>query len=628
MTTNHHGAGFDPFHTSSVSSFPCVARCAHGSALAVAAVLAASLAAPVALQPAMAFAQAAESVAAQQAGALPDDLMAALAPYDEQIRQAGSAKDLAAAAADGTLPAATELLVLQRELVARAGGTKLWEYAATSRSHNEFVSWLLNDHAALRHYITGGAVWANPKTGPTADDYLKSLDTLRRIREVHGDDLKAADGDVYLRMMISASMDVSDRVRLWTGDPGFVSKPLVRYETIKTFRSDPRYRFQKELFDALPVENMRYVFENQITDAELPWLANYSLSRHPDADKEGKRLDAYSYIWYGGVDNGFTKDGGYSDPRFYDDALFSGPVTEIKPSDGPGEEPKRWEGGWKQKYGLVYDDANFPNAKPGDPFHIGCGDVSTAPGATTAKTAYHRLWMVFEKGGVCGALAKTFANLNGMVGVPSYVMGQPGHAATATYELRQDKATGKKVATYRIQNAVTGWSKSKSPSVAHWLCGWGRDAGSEFAAPYTLYAQSALNETEAYQRSYLARLVAESYQEDAAKREAVDAALAAQPSNYDAIRAKADLLERMNASADEWLALAKHIAAELAYHPLPLHDLLTSIASKPGAAGRKQAIEQVRIDALTKASKADDAQTINAKDCRDTAADLLKKQGV
>ncbi|WP_195419332.1 hypothetical protein [Collinsella sp. D33t1_170424_A12] len=373
---------------------------------------------------------------------------------------------------------------------------------------------------------------------------------------------------------------------------------------------------------------MRYVFENQITDAELPWLANYTLSRHPDADKEGKRLDAYSYIWYGGVDNGFTKDGGYSDPRFYDDALFSGPVTEIKPSDGPGKEPKRWEGGWKQKYRLVYDDANFPNAKPGDPFHIGCGDVSTAPGATTTKTAYHRLWMVFEKGGVCGALAKTFANLNGMVGVPSYVMGQPGHAATATYELRQDKATGKKVATYRIQNAVTGWSKSKSPSVAHWLCGWGRDAGSEFAAPYTLYAQSALNETEAYQRSYLARLVAESYQEDAAKRAAVDAALAAQPSNYDAIRAKADLLERMNAPADEWLALAKHIAAELAYHPLPLHDLLTSIASKPGAAGRKQAIEQVRIDALTKASKADDAQTINAKDCRDTAADLLKKQGV
>ena len=140
MTTNHHGAGFDPFHTSSVSSFPCVARCSRGSALAVVAVLAASLAAPVALQPALAYdAQAAESAAAQQTGARPDDLMAALAPYDEQIRQAGSAKDLAAAAADGTLPAATELLVLQRELVARAGGTKLWEYAATSRSHNEFV---------------------------------------------------------------------------------------------------------------------------------------------------------------------------------------------------------------------------------------------------------------------------------------------------------------------------------------------------------------------------------------------------------------------------------------------------------------------------------------------------------
>ena len=626
MATNHHGTGLDPLHASPLAAPLRAARWECRTAFVISTVLAASLAVPALLQPASAYAQASEQ-ASQQAQPQSDDLATALAPYDEQIRRAGSAKDLAAAAADGTLDEKTELLILQRELVARTGGTKLWEYAAESQQKSEFVSWLLNDRTALRHYVTGGTVWANPQNGPTAADYIKSLDTFRRIRAAHPDDLKAADGDVFLRMMISASMDVSDRIRLWTGDPGFVSDPLVRYETIKTFRADSRYRFQKDLFDALPVESMRYVFENQITDAELPWLANYSLYRQPDPSKEGSRLDAYSYIWYGGVNDDFTKDNGYSDARFYDDALFRGPVTEHKPTDGKGTPPKTWQGGWKEKYRLVYEDENFPNAKPGDPFHIGCGDVSDAPGATTNKTAYHRLWMVFEKGGVCGALAKTYANLNGMVGVPSYVMGQPGHAATATYELRRDKATGKQVATYRIQNAVTGWSRSKSPSVAHWLCGWGRGMSSEFAGPYVLYAQEALNDLAAYEGSYLARLVGSSFEGVDAKLASADAALAAQPSNYDAIMTKIALLEQKGASAADWLAFAKQVAGELAYHPVPMNDLLKLIASKTPEGERRAAVHAVRKETLAKAAKATDAESLNPKDCRDTAADLLKQEG-
>lgn len=626
MATNHHGTGLDPLHASPLAAPLRAARWECRTAFVISTVLAASLAVPALLQPASAYAQASEQ-ASQQAQPQSDDLATALAPYDEQIRRAGSAKDLAAAAADGTLDEKTELLILQRELVARTGGTKLWEYAAESQQKSEFVSWLLNDRTALCHYVTGGTVWANPQNGPTAADYIKSLDTFRRIRAAHPDDLKAADGDVFLRMMISASMDVSDRIRLWTGDPGFVSDPLVRYETIKTFRADSRYRFQKDLFDALPVESMRYVFENQITDAELPWLANYSLHRQPDPSKEGSRLDAYTYIWYGGVNDDFTKDNGYSDARFYDDALFRGPVTEHKPTDGKGTPPKTWQGGWKEKYRLVYEDENFPNAKPGDPFHIGCGDVSDAPGATTNKTAYHRLWMVFEKGGVCGALAKTYANLNGMVGVPSYVMGQPGHAATATYELRRDKATGKQVATYRIQNAVTGWSRSKSPSVAHWLCGWGRGMSSEFAGPYVLYAQEALNDLAAYEGSYLARLVGSSFEGVDAKLASADAALAAQPSNYDAIMTKIALLEQKGASAADWLAFAKQVAGELAYHPAPMNDLLKLIASKTPEGERRAAVHAVRKETLAKAAKATDAESLNPKDCRDTAADLLKQEG-
>lgn len=573
--------------------------------------------------PQSAFAQ---PQATGQGAVRPEGIDAALAAFDEQIRQAGTAQQLADAAAGDALDGRVELLILQRELAARTGGTKLWEYAAQSREKGEFVSWLTNDLAAMRHYITGGAVWAHPQNGPTADDYIKSLDVFRRIHAAHGEDLAGADADVYLRMMISASMDVSNRIRLWTGDPGFVSDPLVRYETIKTFRADPKYRFRKDVFDALPVESMRYVFENQITDDELPWLANYSLHRHPDATNEKKRLDAYSYIWYGGVNNDYTKNDGYSDARFYDEALFSGPVTELKPSDGKGTAPKTWNGGWREKYRLVYDDANFPNAAPTDPFHIGCAEVSQAPGATANKTAYHRLWMVFEKGGVCGSLAKTYSNLNGMVGVPSYVIGQPGHAAAATYELCKDATTGKMVGTYSIQNAVVGWARSKSPSVAHWLCGWGRGRGLEFAAPYALCAQDALNSASAYRCSYVARLVAASFEGIDEKMAAIDGALRAQPLNLDALEGKIALLEQGGAVDDEWRALAASVSRDLAFHPLPMNDLLKRIESKAAGDDAKSAIATIRSDALAAASAATEAETVNMQACKDVAAYILKNE--
>lgn len=421
------------------------------------------------------------------AHAAPVSAVQSLASLDGQIRKLGSARDFVARAAEGTLDEAAERLLLQRELVNRAGEQQLREFCEKDSANAELVDWLMGDLSALRHYILGGKVHTNRQNAAALPaDYIQSLGILRDLRKAYGEDLTGADADVFLRMMIAASLDVSGRARLWTGDPGFVSDPLVRYNMIKVFRADSRYRFQKELFDGLPVETMRYVFENQIPDEELAWLANYSLHRYPNAEHEDSRLNAYSYVWYKGD---FTNNGGYSYADFYDDAKFTGPVTEIKSSTGEdGGALTTWQGGWQEKYRPAYDDPNFPNQKPTDPYHIGCGETSKAPGATQEKTRYHRLWMAFEKGGVCGALAKTFANLNGMVGVPSFVVGQPGHAATLTYELRQD-ASGKMVPTYRVQNDVSGFGRSRNADVAHWMGDWGRTSTYDFRGGYALYAQ-------------------------------------------------------------------------------------------------------------------------------------------
>ena len=564
---------------------------------------------------------AAAVVAPVPAHAAVGDQVRTIARLDARIRELGSARDVAARAATGALDEASERLLLERELVRRAGAEGLQAFRDESAANAELVDWLLGDIHALRYYILGGTVHANTRDGSAApSDYTKSLGILRDLRAAYAADLKSSDADVFLRMMIAASLDVSGRARLWTGDPGFVSDPLVRYKTIKVFRADPRYRFQKDLFDALPVESMRLVFENQITDEELPWLANYSLWRYPASDPktEDSRLNAYSYVAYTG---NFTANGGYSHADFYDEAKFSGPVTEMKPTDGEGKPPRTWPGGWREKYRLVYDDRNFPNASEADPFHIGCGEISKAPGATTDKTKYHRLWMAFEKGGVCGALAKTFANLNGMVGVPSFVVGQPGHAVALTYELRRGPS-GEMEPTYRIQNDVSGWEGSNLADAAHWLIGWGRASRSNHIGSYVLLAQEALSDEEAYRRSYEARLVAASFEDAASREAALDEARSAQPVNLDAIRGQMDAMQKRGAEAEEWAAFAEGVARDLAYHPLPMHDLLKEIEARAGASA-VVAVEAVRIDALQRASRATADDTVNNHACVRLARRLL-----
>ena len=230
--------------------------------------------------------------------------------------------------------------------------------------------------------------------------------------------------------------------------------------------------------------------------------------------------------------------------------------------------------------------------------------------------------MAFEKGGVCGALAKTFANLNGMVGVPSFVVGQPGHAATLTYELRRD-ASGKMVPTYRVQNDVSGFGRSRNADVAHWMGDWGRTSTYDFRGGYALYAQEALADAEAYRHSYEARLVAASFDGDAAaQEEAMNAARAAQAINYDAICGQIDLMVKRGAAAEEWAAFASGLAEDLKFHPLPMHDLIKEI-NRRTENKYLVALDAIRMDALQKAAQVTKEETVNRDACVSIAHALM-----
>ena len=99
---------------------------------------------------------------------------------------------------------------------------------------------------------------------------------------------------------------------------------------IKTLRANhTKYHFKKEIFDKLPVDQMRWIFENRLADQEIPGLqllhwfvghdddtrtvkSNGTVRPMTEQEKENERLNAYTFTEY----SWFV--GNYNDPAFYD----------------------------------------------------------------------------------------------------------------------------------------------------------------------------------------------------------------------------------------------------------------------------------------------------------------------
>lgn len=222
---------------------------------------------------------------------------------------------------------------------------------------------------------------------------------------------------------------------------------------------------------------------------------------------------------------------------------------------------------------------------------------------------------------MCGALAKTFANLNGMVGVPSFVVGQPGHAATLTYELRAN-SSGKMVPTYRIQNDVSGWGRSKAPSAAHWQCGWGASSTSSDSGNYILYSQDALSDWDGYVRSLETRLLASTFENAEDRSVIAQASRGAQEINFDAIRMQIDVMAKNGTSATDWEVFAQGVAEDLVYYPLAMHDLIKEMEKRAGEESKVR-LEAVRLAGLQRSSTVTSSQTVNSDACVRVAKQLM-----
>ncbi len=439
----------------------------------------------------------------------PYDFIKTLEEYDNILTNASYDEVLAS----------KEHTLLQRKFVSNIGYEILQAFAHLDKDHKDVVEWILKDLDALRYYITGGK--------PTGS-YMNSLNVLLKLYTAHKEDLSNTTktayhnvlGDLYKRMMITLSLTHSSNVCLWVGG-GQCSDAVKRYEIYKEMHAGQNEFnggeiLYNELFESLNIEEMRWVMNNNIDDEEIPWLNYYMRVRGEGNPRRGP----YSYIRY-------TFGYNYNLAKYYS-----------------AEEYEKWN----NKYNLSKFNITYKTGKP-------------------------KLWIVFEEGSVCGGISKTGSNLDGAVGIPSAVLGQPGHAAFIEYS---KTAEGK--GRWSLNNNISGWAYSEKSE--RLLCGWGSNSwDSYYQVSYIPYAQEALNNLESYNKALETMLLADSYPEDLEKLEEIyNKALEYQSFNMDAWYGLIRTYQRNTAkTALDYINLSKRLTNEMYHFPLPMFDLMKLI---------------------------------------------------
>lgn len=445
-----------------------------------------------------------------------------------------------------------ELTLLQRELVKKAGPYALKRFTNESEANRQMFSWLMNNVENLRLYIMGGS--------PEGGSYYNSLTQLSRLYDEYSSDFTNNEclnntwypdmtyGDLYKKMAMSIALTHSQRVGLWmqSGVVENQSDALRRYAIFKYMHKNGNFRATDTLditpwFEALQVEEMRFVMNNNIDDEEILWLNEYVQERL-DQYKTTNYLTPHPYISYVYPN--------YQNPVYYDEENRDY-FNELFAVKGTGIFDLRYTipGG---KNNLTYN-------------------LSVTRGTTDNKI--YKVWMNFRNkfgtGAVCGGISKSGSNIRATHGIPAAVIGQPGHAAIIYYT---KDAQGK--GYWNLDNDVSGWTLSEKGE--RMLLGWGNAVYSRgYSVVYMALAQEVLNDYENFEKCEKMVMLADSYANDLAKQEEIyRKALEIQPINIDAWYGLINVYNaNENKTENEYFDLAKELGENLKYFPLPMQHL-------------------------------------------------------
>ena len=457
--------------------------------------------------------------------------------------------------------------IYHRELVNQAGFytiNKVYEMRDENgkQLYKEAIDYLLNDTEALYYYINGG-----PK--PAEGSYENSLIAFGKLYNQYKselDDTSENHFNIRLAVSVAAAYANPKTVRFWTGNDNPNSgveaaqkeDPVKRYATYKELSKNGGYMDQIASLAAAPERNManaawsgkqfrelsvpmmRWVVDSRMHEDEFKWLAEYIMQWAKQEENKNKNfLDSYMYV------HNKKNNWQYTDPQYYSEANRSK---------------------WNEKYKFDDIESFGENAKYG-------------------TNGLIRSWIVWEEGGVCGAYAKTYANLAEVAGRPSIVTGQPGHAAALTWQWVPNAGpnhTGQY--EWTIQN--NAWSlRETSSEYSDYILGWGNrrklgniDSNRNRASSYTLLATDVLENWDGYVQAKKYTLLANSIQDVNAKKFVLYTGLNSSPKYLDAWYSMLDIyLNNPNTTSEEALRFVKETTVRYTYYPMVMVDILREV---------------------------------------------------
>lgn len=470
-----------------------------------------------------------------------------------------------------------ELTLLQRNLVKKVSYPILQAFATSDDYKKETIDWLFHNKNVLKAYTTGGEPLGN---------YVKSLTVLSNLYHTYSNDLTSNNRyteeqrNVFLKMMLSISLTHSGTIAFWTSGANntlVLSNPIKRYEVFKNLYLNENLTetytqsFNKDVFESLTVEEMRWVVDARLSDEELPWLNWYTSENFKNTkyygteEKPRNSMDPYTYIWYNA-----SFEWEYTNENYYKENSTWCAADINTPGNTGYQRGANCENLYHTKEWGIKSDTN------------------TQP----------RLWVVWEEDGVCGALSKTGENLNNSYGQVAAVTRQPGHAAYLVQN-KTKQEDGTYNVTWSIGNDVHGWAKSSGTEKGERLpLNWGTttlDYSSDYNASYVILAQRAIDDFANYEKALEYKLLADIYENEPTKQEELYRAIVGYPTEggkntgglqyfnldgwYGLIKS---YLRNEAKTPEDYNNLADELINNLEEFPLAMHDMLNLILDKLG----------------------------------------------
>ncbi len=464
-------------------------------------------------------------------------------------------------------------LILEREFVNKLGYDNIEALASTYPKNKACLDWILNNDDVLEDIVLVGNV-----------NSTRFISVLADLYSVYKDELVGNDKSVYQKMMIGlASTYATDKV---ASALGFGHK-VADYDYLEKFKlyknlydSDTLGKY-KSYMKSYKVELMRVLFSDGALNDEFLWLNYYTKLNNYNQS-------VYKYVRHTGTGVG------------YNDLKYQTVVSESDPNyDVSLDYIKKYE---LTKYGVPFGDNIL------------------------------RYWMVIDKGGICWNQSRVFQALFDSIGLPTIGVYQPGHEAVFYY-LPNGNGTGK----WNIANNISGWGASATSwyggNTYRTILNWGNKTFTKkiingnsagYNGGYVYLEQENLNKYDVYKNSVYLNLLANSYS-DNTKREAVlNEAIKVNNINLDSYDNLINLYKSSNASSDDWYKLALKVIDNYTYYPMALSDLLEVI--NPYLVGvNKIEIDNKRIEALNKATVANDQNVLHYGASREIAKTLLNR---